>query len=74
MEIKTKYDVGDTIFYLDTEETRIKSIVIGYVSACFNGEQSTVSYYPKGSLHSVGEERAFPSREALLERLSHSQE
>ena len=70
MEIKTQFNVGDTIYYIDTEETRIKSITVSYVTTYCNGERTAICYHPEDSLRGVDEDKAFPSREALINHLS----
>lgn len=69
MEIKTKHNIGDKVFVIDTKEAKIKAFEIGrisaYVSPVFDNNQ-TVNYSSNDSYESYPEENCFKTQDELI--------
>lgn len=68
MEIKTKYNVEDTVCTI--KETKIKEFEIEKISVSVSLEGGIYVWYtPKGESELINEKLCFPSREALIAQL-----
>lgn len=68
MEVKTKFNVGDTIYTV--EDCAIKEHVVQCIAIFVYKDKVNISY--QCGKTTVKEENAFPSREALLSNLQNS--
>lgn len=72
MEVKTKFNVGDTIYTV--EDCAIKELVVSKICIFVYDNRTNISYECDDLLFSksVTEQNAFPNREALLYNLQNS--
>lgn len=72
MDIKTKFKIGDTIYTIDN--CAIKELVVNRICIFVYEEKTRIRYECDKNSQSftVGEENAFPSREALLYNIQNS--
>lgn len=66
MEIKTKFNIGDTLFTI--ENMRITSFEIDAVSVLMTKENAIVSYY--SGVVSHRETECFPTKETLIDYIN----
>ena len=66
MEIKTKFNIGDTLFTI--ENMRITSFEIDAVSVLMTKKSVTVNYYSGVISHK--ETECFPTRESLIDYIN----
>lgn len=66
MEIKTKFNIGDTLFTI--ENMRITSFEIDAVSVFMTKKSVTVNYYSGVMSHK--ETECFPTKESLIDYIS----
>ena len=69
MEVKTKFNVGATIYTV--EDCAIKELTVSCIAVFIYKDKTNITYQCNG-LTSVNEENAFQSREALLYNLQNS--
>ena len=71
MEVKTKFNVGDTIYTV--EDCAIKKLVVSKICIFVYDNRTNISYECDDFFcKSVTEQNAFPNREALLYNLQNS--
>ena len=72
MDIKTKFNVGDKIYTV--VNCAIKELIVNRICIFVYKEKTSIRYEcdKNSQSFSIGEENAFPSREALLYNLQNS--
>lgn len=73
MQIKTKFNEGDTIFFISPNKKAVSSILRGYKIEILNGETTIICLCNEdigAGIHiKVDEKDAYPSKQELLNSL-----
>ncbi len=69
MEIRTKFNVGDTIWYIEdvlNGKDYIDCFIVGKIMACYNDDDDNklnITYARKNSFHFIFEQDCFATKE-----------
>lgn len=70
MSIETKFNVGDTVFTIDTKTTKVKGFEIESIIAYAGNGYTKVTYKEKGSSileSNYDEDKCFANKEELID-------
>ena len=72
MTIKTKFNIGDKVFTIDTCSLKIKEFVIDHISTLSEGNKTIVTLYDGESYLAQGydESKCFPTEAELMTFIS----
>ena len=68
MTIKTKFDVGDKVFTIDSSTLKVKEFEVSRIATYTKNDETSVSLYPKGDFSTSGydESKCFSTQAELI--------
>ena len=69
MDIKTKFDVGDTVYRLDNVNVAIKAMTVKRIIVSVLEDGKVYTTYAGDGIDTISQENAFASRDAIIEKL-----